>query len=142
MAAPTRMLAREPHSASCDSQDRSLAMSSAPGIPAEVGLTFRSMANRSSTVATSSSIRTPGVSDAPAAERDREIRSAEEIRLSRSGLGAALTTGEMLDKTDGDALRTDVGGKPINKLTISGRLTRDAEMRTTRSGLSLCIARL
>src|SRR2546425_6328785 len=95
MAAPTRMLAREPHSASCDSQDRSLAMSSAPGIPAEVGLTFRSMANRSSTVATSSSIRTPGVSDAPEAERDREIRSAREIRLSRSGLSAALTTGEI-----------------------------------------------
>ncbi|HLJ08160.1 MAG TPA: single-stranded DNA-binding protein [Acidimicrobiia bacterium] len=66
----------------------------------------------------------------------RTVRFGGHIGVPRNALG------EMLDKNDGDALPTDVGGRPINKVTVSGRLTRDAEMRTTRSGLSLCIARL
>src|SRR5438105_9537060 len=66
----------------------------------------------------------------------RTVRFGNHIGVPRNALG------EMLDKNDGDALRTVVGGRPINKATVSGRLTRDAEMRTTRSGLALCIARL
>lgn len=66
----------------------------------------------------------------------RTVRFDGHIGVPRSALG------EVLEENNGDALRTDVGARPINKLAISGRLTRDAEMRTTRSGLSLCIARL
>ena len=66
----------------------------------------------------------------------RTVRFDGQIGVPRSALG------EVFDENDGDALRTDIGTRPINKLTLSGRLTRDAEMRTTRSGLSLCIARL
>ncbi|MEW6472916.1 MAG: single-stranded DNA-binding protein [Actinomycetota bacterium] len=48
---------------------------------------------------------------------------------------------QMLERDGGEA-HWDNSDRPINKVTISGRLTRDPDLRTTRSGLAVCIARL
>lgn len=68
-----------------------------------------------------------------------------ELRTVRFGTRKGVpkaALGEMLEKHGGDAAWVDSDDSPSNTVTISGRLTRDVELRTAHSGLSFCVMRL
>jgi hypothetical protein len=66
----------------------------------------------------------------------RTVRFCGRIGVPRSALG------EMLDTFGGHVDQTDHGDRTVNTVIIAGRLTRDADLRTTRSELAVCTARL
>lgn len=66
----------------------------------------------------------------------RTVRFDGRIGVPKAALG------EMLEKNGGDASWVDTADIPANRVAISGRLTRDAELRTAHSGLSFCVMRL
>ena len=64
------------------------------------------------------------------------VRFHDRIGVPETALG------QMLEESGGEAGWVDNSARVVNKVTISGRLTRDPDVRTTRSGLAVCIARL
>ncbi len=82
-----------------------------------------------------------GISKSKAYEcaRTGELRT---VRLGGRIVVPEAALAELVERSGGDPRWADTDGSHLNEVTISGRLTRDAELRTARSGAEFTVMRL
>lgn len=71
--------------------------------------------------------------------RSGELRT---VRLGSRIVVPSAALAELVERSGGDPQWADTGDGHVNQITVSGRLTRDAELRPTRSGIELCVMRV
>lgn len=74
-----------------------------------------------------------------------QCANSGELRTVRIGARIVVPSaaiGEMVERNGGEPGWAGTGDGVVNQVTVVGRLTRNAELRTTRSGVSMCTMRL